>query len=101
MRASDGHGQAVSGVIGLNNGFHAENQLDHLLNLVFVSPAVRSNRLLYFKGSKFINRQATTHCGSQNNASRFGDLDCRFQIFKKEKFFYGQSVRLITFNNFF
>ena len=94
---TDRDSQGIGG-IGRRKIGQVQYSFDHILDLVFLRPAVSYNGLLDIERSIFIDWYAAPCARKDNYAPRFSLSDETFYIFSVENIFYNEGIgrRLIN-----
>ena len=94
MAVTECHGQGISG-IGAWRGVETEQDLDHMLYLLFFSVTLTNSRLLDLVGCVFVDHEALLNTGDDGRAARLAQLQGRVGIFMDKYPLDGGLVRLV------
>ena len=93
MQVTDGDGQRVGDVVRRRRLVEPEQQLDHLLHLVLLGPAVADHRTLDLGGRVFDDRHARLGRREQRHAARVAELQRAADVARIEDVLDRDAVR--------
>jgi hypothetical protein len=106
MSVADGHRKRISDVIRRRHEVKPKQKLDHLLNLILVSPAITYNSTLDFRRRVLTNRKTGFTSGQNSHAASVTELkgttciSCVEQTFNRNTLWLalGQNICQSTVN---